>query len=258
MAAPENPPGFVVRQEAKKAAWDNGYRLPKEAAAGGWLRFGSTTARGDIWIAGDTAAHAWLLSLDHTGVAAELAALPPAPIPGPGIATYNLDGLTALHATLDRVYRLAVSLPDVPLDRFRSRIANMPRTTEAEQLVVRRVGQDVFRDALLDYWDECCAATGLAVPELLRASHIKPWTDCETDGERLDVFNGFLFAPNFDAAFDRGFITVNDDGALRFSPRLTAEARNQLGFEGTMRVIRLTGQHRTYLAWHRKHVFSAN
>jgi len=27
MLAPENPPGFVVRTEAQKAAWDNGYRL---------------------------------------------------------------------------------------------------------------------------------------------------------------------------------------------------------------------------------------
>jgi hypothetical protein len=23
--APENPPGFIVRTEAQKAAWDNGY-----------------------------------------------------------------------------------------------------------------------------------------------------------------------------------------------------------------------------------------
>jgi hypothetical protein len=27
MIAPENPPGFVVRTEAQKAAWDNGYRI---------------------------------------------------------------------------------------------------------------------------------------------------------------------------------------------------------------------------------------
>lgn len=232
MAAPEDPTGFVVQQEAKKAAWDNGYRLRKEVSRGGWLRFGSTTARGDIWIAGDASADAWFLSLEHTGVTAELAALPPAPITGPGIATYSFDSLTALHATLDRVYRLAASLPDAPLDRFRSKIAKMPRTTEAERLVVQRVGQDVFRDALLDYWDGRCAATGLAVPELLRASHIKPWADCETDDERLDVFNGFLFAPNLDAAFDRGFITVDDEGAILLSPCLTVEALNLLGFEG--------------------------
>jgi len=61
---------------------------------------------------------------------------------------------------------------------------------------------------LLDLWEGRCAVTGLAVPELLRASHIKPWADCETDAERLDVYNGFLLAPHLDAAFDLGFITV--------------------------------------------------
>ena len=50
--------------------------------------------------------------------------------------------------------------------------------------------------------------TGLDVPELLRASHIKPWADCGTDAERLDVFNGLLLAPHLDAAFDAGFITI--------------------------------------------------
>ena len=32
MIAPEDPPGFVVRTEAQKAAWDNGFRLEREAA----------------------------------------------------------------------------------------------------------------------------------------------------------------------------------------------------------------------------------
>jgi hypothetical protein len=75
---------------------------------------------------------------------------------------------------------------------------------------VQRVGQDLFRDGLLDYWDGICAVTGLAVPELLRASHIKPWVDCDTDAERLDLFNGLLLAPKLDAAMDRGFITIDD------------------------------------------------
>jgi hypothetical protein len=29
MIAPEDPPGFVVRTEAQKAAWDNGFRLER-------------------------------------------------------------------------------------------------------------------------------------------------------------------------------------------------------------------------------------
>jgi hypothetical protein len=41
----EDPPGFVVRTEAQKAAGDNGYRLER-GIAGGWLHYGSTTAPG--------------------------------------------------------------------------------------------------------------------------------------------------------------------------------------------------------------------
>jgi putative restriction endonuclease len=51
-----------------------------------------------------------------------------------------------------------------------------PRTeTEAKRAV--RLGQQNFRRDLLEFWGARCALTGLAIPELLRASHIKPWRD---------------------------------------------------------------------------------
>ena len=99
-------------------------------------------------------------------------------ISGPGFATYRFPTLNGLHAALDRVYKLAVSLPEEPLYRFRTRTAGMPQTTEAERLVVQRVGQDIFREALMDYWAGRCPLTGITEPALLRASHIVPWADC--------------------------------------------------------------------------------
>jgi predicted restriction endonuclease len=109
----------------------------------------------------------------------------------------------------------------------------------------------------LDYWEGRCAITGLAVPELLRASHIKPWADCDSDAERLDVFNGFLFSPNLDAAFDRGFITVADDGSVIVSGMLDVAARRTLGLDVALRVqMRLLHEaHRNYMRWHRERVF---
>jgi ABC-type branched-subunit amino acid transport system permease subunit len=47
-----------------------------------------------------------------------------------------------------------------------------PRATAAERGIVQRVGQDLFRAALMDYWGGRCAVTGCAEPLLLRASHI--------------------------------------------------------------------------------------
>ena len=48
MIAPEDPRGFVVRTEAQKAAWDNGFRLDRGVERGGWLRYASTTAWRDL------------------------------------------------------------------------------------------------------------------------------------------------------------------------------------------------------------------
>jgi HNH endonuclease len=257
MMAPEDPPGFVVRTEAQKAAWDNGFRLERKVERGGWLRYGSTTAPSEIWVAGMSPHGPWLLSIDHPGVAAELATLLPSPLPGPGLATFVFDTLTALHSALDRVYKLGVSLPDAPLARFLARTAGLPQTTEVERLVVQRIGQDIFRAALLDYWETRCPITGITDPALLRASHIVPWAECD-DALRLDVHNGLLLSALWDAAFDTGLVSFTDDGTVLASPELTAAARTALGIERAPRLPNLRAPHRVNLTAHRtRHGLSA-
>jgi predicted restriction endonuclease len=93
------------------------------------------------------------------------------------------------------------------------------------------------------------------VAPLLRASHIKPWADCASDAERLDVFNGLLLAPHLDAAFDGGLISVADDGTVLLAPALPAPARALLGLDRPLRVNALADGHRIYLPWHRSAVF---
>jgi hypothetical protein len=80
-------------------------------------------------------------------------------------------------------YKLSVSLPDAPLARFRAQTAGLPQTTEVERLVVQRIGQDIFRVALMDYWRARCPITGITDPALLRASHIVPWAECDDRGD---------------------------------------------------------------------------
>ncbi len=246
---PEDPPGFVVRTEAQKAAWDNGYRNERGAESG-WMCYSSTTAPGSIWIGGASDHGPWLLSVDHPGAAAELGIPRVIDAVGPGAASFVLGTLPELHAALDRTYKLAMSLPEAPLARFKASIANLPRTTEAERLVIQRIGQDVFRDALIDYWDGCCPLTGITERGLLRASHIKPWADC-SDEERLDVHNGLLLSALWDAAFDRGFVSFTADGAVLTSPRLSETARVALGLRAAPRLRGLRNAHYANLALHR-------
>jgi len=249
MLGPENPPGFVVRTEAQKAAHDNGYRL-ELGIADGWLHYASTTAPGSIWISGSSGHGPWLLSLGHAGVAAELGTTPASPFAGPGVATFVLATIKELHAALDRGYKLAMSLPEAPLDRFKAKTANLPRTTEAERWVIQRIGQDVFRAALLDYWDSRCPLTGITDLALLRASHIIPWSDCN-DEQRLDVHNGLLLSALWDAAFDQGLISFAGDGTPLFGPKLSETARKTLGADAVSPLRGLRASHRANLAAHR-------
>jgi len=234
------------------AAVNNGFdrELPR---AGGWLAFASTQAPLTVWLRPHGVVGC-LVALSLPGVARALdtygdatgEALPPG-----ARAARAFPDFPSLHRFLRRAFQLAKSLPDELLHAFEKKTRSLPRTTEAERLVVQRVGQDLFRDGLLDYWEGRCAVTGLAVPELLRASHIKAWARCESDVERLDVFNGLLLAPHLDAAFDRGFITVADDGEIVVSPVLGAADRRAIGLDAPLRVASLVDGHRAYLRWHR-------
>ncbi len=248
----ETPQSFVVAEECRKAAWQHGYRRAF-GEKDGWARYGSTTAKGDIYLAAGGADGPWYLALDHAGVVAELSR-PPANLPGPGHARFVFATLGELYRVLPRVYALAVSLPDGPLQTFLDKTRGLPCTTEAERLVVQRIGQDIFREGLMAYWEGRCPLTGISEPALLRASHIKPWASCETDAERLDVHNGLLLSALWDAAFDRGLVTFEDDGTPRFASGLSAEAQAALVWRTP---LRLTAQHRAQLAWHRTHVFEA-
>jgi hypothetical protein len=167
-----------------------------------------------------------------------------------------VDSDRDLDRLMRRAAELALSLPETPLAEYNRIVSGTKiESTEAERLIKQRIGQDCFRAALLALWDHRCAVTGLDVPELLRASHAKPWADCESDRERLDPFNGFLLAPHLDALFDRGWITFDDDGALMVSRALAPTARGLL-IAADWRGLRwIAPEHRPYLAYHRMHIF---
>ena len=246
----EAPQSFVVSQECQKVAWQNGYRRAL-GEVGGWARYGSTTAKATIWFAAGGHEGPWFLALDHLGIAEDLA-LPQTDMPGPGLVRYAFPNLTTLYAVMPRVYQLGVTLPDGPLEEFRAAVENLPKSTEAERLVIQRVGQDIFRDRLMTYWQGRCPLTGITDPALLRASHIIAWKDCASDAERLDVHNGLLLSALWDAAFDRGLVTFDDDGQPQFSVKLSDAARLELRWYAP---LPLNDKLRSRLKWHRTSLF---
>jgi hypothetical protein len=254
MASALNP---VIAIRLEKAAVDNGFDIERPSV-GGWLGYASTQAPLKIWLTHFADETLFLVAFSQAHVAAALEGFGTpvvSPLPEGAVAGRSVLDIPSLYSLVRRAFQLSKSLPDELLHLFEAKVASLPRTTEAERWVIQRVGQDVFRAGLIDYWDGRCAVTGLAVAELLRASHIKPWADCESDAERLDIFNGLLLAPHLDAAFDRGFITVSNGGDVMVTNTLSMEARRVLGLNQPLRVDHLKDGHRHYLAWHRAKLF---
>lgn len=159
-----------------------------------------------------------------------------------------------LYEALRLLHALGANPPATLSARLEARLAAIPET-ERTQEVRQRVGQDVFREALMELWQGRCAVTGLPLPrQLLRASHAKPWADA-TDAERLDPFNGLLLAIHLDAMFDSGLIAFDDDGRLLKSRHLDFATSSHFGLEGTVRLRTLSPGHVPYLQWHRHFVF---
>lgn len=185
----------------------------------------------------------WMRNLQLHGPKAMqgLSYLPPAMICMPG-------------SKLCTAYRSAC--PIFPLEKYEKAVAGIGET-EGERVQKFRVGQNIFRDALMEYWNWSCPLSGISSPALLRASHMMPWSDCATDAQRLDVHNGLLLSALWDAAFDAGLVTFDDDGLVLTSAQLNCVARDALALDKTPRLV-LRDEHRPFLAYHRNHIWIRN
>ena len=196
----------------------------------------------------------WLLAFSSGLLSGELARS------FPNVERFNgkfvATSLDKLGKLLRRAAALAQSLPNQAAVDYEKQVnkalAELPKNgTEIERMVRQRVGQNTFRNAMMDYWGSACAVTGITVSEVLRASHAKPWADCVNDAERLDVFNGFLLSANLDALFDRFLITFNDDGTMHVSSKLTMDQRISLGLNSAFSLRWVAKEHKHYLQYHR-------
>lgn len=115
-----------------------------------------------------------------------------------------------------------------------------------------RINQSVFRNRLLSKYNTCCLCQ-IENPSLLRASHIKPWSECLSH-EKLDVNNGFLLCPNHDTLFDNGYISFLSNGEILISSELSSNDCIFTNVHSKMK-IGLTEENKKYLLYHRNNIF---
>lgn len=259
------PLRLLDRAALRKLAVDAGFDLVSDGEE--WVEAASTQAPLRVWLAMDEGGRI-AVGLSMLAVAQRLLGdnphlVAPAPARAPAASAWLLfESLARADEALGRAWALSRTLPTALLTRFRNEVQealavdNVDHSaTEREAVVKQRIGQQLFREGLMTLWQGRCAISGLSVPDLLRASHAKPWADC-SDDERLDVYNGLLLSANLDAAFDSGLLGVDEDGRLLISSVLPEGAIALLDL-ARPHVVTLTASHRPYLDWHRRHVFRA-
>ena len=246
----------------RMAAVDAGFDIGPEPE-GNWLRFHSAGNLATVWLT--EAGNDSIVAAGPDRVAAEVGAIYaterwPGERPAGATAAWRCPSRMSLSEVLRRLVVLGRILPDQVLHSYNAVIEaeiekalaqpTLERTVEVRQ----RVGQDLYRSALMQYWNGRCAITGISIPTFLRASHAKPWRDA-ADRERLDVHNGLLLAAHLDIAFDQGFISVADDGLVLVSDRLPRHERDVLGVRVPRHIAGLRPQHVPYLTWHRERIW---
>jgi hypothetical protein len=249
----------LERSLIEKAGYANGWENVRESTAARVVLYSARHKAEAHVMPPLTQGGPWQVTFPNGPPATELSrSLPDMFRPDGG---FDALGEAALGKLLRRAAELAMSLPNHAAEIYAEEVAKIEAqplaATEALRLVKQRIGQNLFRQALMDYWAGACAVTGLDLPEALRASHAKPWAVCDTDAERLDVFNGFLLTANLDALFDQGLMTFADDGTAILSKRLTSAHSTLLGLSGAdpVRLRWVSPAHLSYLAWHRENHF---
>lgn len=234
-----------------KALADTGYDL-LSPAGNGWITAGISGSAGQVLV--QAVGDGVLLSVAEPTMAQRIGLESTAcPLPV-GMASIGIaQGAMHLYEALRVLHSLQSHAAAAMSARVEARLAVIPETERTRE-VRQRIGQDVFRGALMDLWQGRCAVTGIPFPsQLLRASHAKPWAQA-TDAERLDPFNGLLLATHLDAMFDSGLIGFDDRGFLIPSPRLDPIVRSHFDIHEDARLRNLSPGHLPYLAWHREFV----
>lgn len=128
--------------------------------------------------------------------------------------------------------------------------------TVREAVIKARVGQGLFREQLIQRWNGKCSVTGLPkATELLVASHIRPWSVCDTAEQRISPANGLLLTPNLDKLFDRGLISFDENFRMMISPSLPQAVRTTFNLSPHMGLQQRYKDSIEHLKWHRETLF---
>ena len=107
--------------------------------------------------------------------------------------------------------------------------------SEKEAIVKIRENQGVFRNKMLQKYNNKCCLCGVNMKEMLIASHIKPWSKSD-ENEKLSSDNGLLLCPTHDKLFDLGLISFDEKGKILISSSISESNIAEMNINHNMKL----------------------
>ena len=169
------------------------------------------------------------------------------------LAMKFLELISSLNIFTIEVEQLELSM-EVIKKTEHNPLLGLIEEAELEIKTKMRRGKEQFRESLLPQWNGECPLCGIAIEEVLKATHAKPWKD-SSDSERLDPFNGILLCANHAALYSAGYIAFTGGGRLHISSRIPEEDYPVYRLRKNLKVP-VSPEHAPYLRWHKRIVFA--
>lgn len=144
-----------------------------------------------------------------------------------------------------------VSYDDIEATTLQHSLNNNPGAgTDIEKIIKTRVSQGSFRRLLLLEHHQCNLCN-ISTTSVLRASHIKEWSESSRE-ERIDANNGLLLCANHDALFDRHQISFEPKtGTICISNSIDADQRKALNLPDSFNLA-MSDRMKAYMHVHYK------
>ena len=180
------------------------------------------------------------------------------------VANLDRDVFAEFSSDWQRLSATAEELLGLPIFDVAEPVYNGPnrrrKKTYAE--ISDKQARRFFRKSVIAAYEGRCCISGMTIPQMLIASHIKPYAVSDFQTERANPANGLLLNAFYDRAFDQGLMTVLPDLTILISDQVkevyTDERTREWLYliEGTKikRPARFAPS-RDLLAYHNEYVF---
>ena len=135
------------------------------------------------------------------------------------------------YQDMERLYNEAekvASSTDILLTQDEQAELIIPEGVNVDTRGSSRRGQAFFRSTVLSAYNNTCCITGIDIPKLLQASHIKSWSASDPATERNNPTNGLCLNYLHHRAFDEGYITIDTDYRVIISKEIKDRCTRQV------------------------------